>query len=51
MAKEHGRSGKDLSAIYVSIAITLGDLKRFPETLQCYEEELEAIGDNFKEVG
>ena len=50
LAKKCCKSSKDLSSIYVSIAITLGDLKRFSETIQCYEEELETIGDNNREV-
>ena len=46
-----GKSHKELSPIYVSLAITYFDLKCPADAINCYMEELEIMeDDNYKEV-
>ena len=52
LAKLAGKSHKELSPIYVSLAITYSDLKCPADAINCYMEELETMDeDNYKEVG
>ena len=51
MAKSSRKSHKELSPIYVSLAITYNDLKCPDEAINCYKEELDIMEeDNYKEV-
>ena len=51
LAKLAGKSHKDLSPIYVSLAITYFDLKCPADAINCYMEELEIMEEgNYKEV-
>lgn len=51
LAKVAGKSHKELSPIYVSLAITYFDLKCPADAISCYMEELEIMEeDNHKEV-
>ena len=51
LAKVAGKSHKELSPIYVSLAITYFDLKCPADAINCYMEELEIMEErNYKEV-
>ncbi|XP_068698694.1 tonsoku-like protein isoform X1 [Montipora foliosa] len=51
LAKSAGMSHKELSPIYVSLAITYSDLKCPDDAISCYLEELEIMEEgNYKEM-